>query len=76
MARINTEIEARRLDDIRAIWRIVARQPVGNGWRWLLPKKDLAAFQARRERLEIATVQRRDQGETVLLARISVTYRG
>ena len=77
MARINTHLEARNLDDLHGtLWRIVARQPIGHGWRWLLPKKDVAKFQARRDRLEIATVQRRDMDQHVLLAKISTAYRG
>ena len=76
MVRINTHSEAKRLNDIHSAWRIVARQMPGHSWHWLLPAKDVSAFLARRERLEIATVQRRDQGEIVLLARTSMTYRG
>jgi len=76
MARITTQSEAKRLKDIHAHWRIVARQTPGHSWRWLLQAKDVQAFQAHRDRLEIATVQRRDQGEIVLLARTSMTYRG
>jgi hypothetical protein len=76
MARINTQSEARRLNDIHAAWRVVARQTPGHAWQWTLPNKDVSAFQSRRDRLEIATVQRRDQGEIVLLARTSMTYRG
>jgi hypothetical protein len=55
---------------------VVARQTPGHAWQWTLPNKDVSAFQSRRDRLEIATVQRRDQGEIVLLARTSMTYRG
>jgi hypothetical protein len=67
---ISTQEEARTVNDLTHAWKIVARCSHKTMlWSWCFERENMAAYSSFRNDGIIATVQRRDAGETVLLAK-------
>jgi len=67
---ISTQEEAQSVNDLAQNWKIIARCPhVTRVWNWCFPLVDMTPYQSFYSDGIIATVQRRDAGETVLLGK-------
>jgi len=67
---ISTQEEAQSVNDLAQNWKIIARCPhVTRVWNWCFPLVDMTPYQSFYSDGIIATVQRRDESETVLLAK-------
>ena len=67
---ISTQEEAREVNDLTHAWKIVARCSRKTMlWAWYFEPHNMASYTSFRNDGIIATVQRRDESETVLLAK-------
>ena len=67
---ISTQEEAQSVNDLAQNWKIIARCPHATRvWSWCFPLVDMTPYQSFYSDGIIATVQRRDAGETVLLGK-------
>lgn len=67
---ISTQEEAHTVNDLTHKWKIVARCPhTTRVWEWCFERDNMASYMSFRSDGIIATVQRRDPVETVLLAK-------
>lgn len=67
---ISTQEEARTVNDLTHAWKIIARCSRKTMlWEWCFEPHNMASYTSFRNDGIIATVQRRDPGETVLLAK-------
>jgi hypothetical protein len=67
---ISTQEEAQSVNDLTQNWKIIARCPHATRvWNWCFLPVDMTPYQSFYNDGIIATVQRRDPGETVLLAK-------
>ena len=69
---ITTHDEAKAVSDIGSEWIVVALRPNGHGeWQPVMPYEDWRVFKDMMDDGAVSTVQRRDTGGTVLLARLT-----
>jgi hypothetical protein len=67
---ISTQEEAQSVNDLAQNWKIIARCPHATRvWNWCFSPVDMTPYHSFRNDGIIATVQRRDPSETVLLGK-------
>jgi hypothetical protein len=75
MDQVNTNLQAESLDEItRDGWRVIALRQAHDPfytWRWLLPPEAARAICRMRDDGVLLTVQRREIGQDVLLAKLT-----